>query len=582
MQTSIKQENQQHSPLKFVSLATGGSGSGGGNAYEEDVPMKYEEKPLLLNVELCLVCGDRASGRHYGAISCEGCKGFFKRSIRKQLGYQCRGTMNCEVTKHHRNRCQYCRLQKCLACGMRSDSVQHERKPILDKKESPVGAGSGGSGGSMGPGSSPGSAGGTNNATSMGATARAPSSSPNYLFFRPPNDFTEPNFTSMMFPVGFNFNDLKATLGQRAFLQQSGVFPGHSTSSPSTSGLQHDDEASDDNNPPNSIFTTAINTLSSLTATSSADFLQAAINKHTIAESLELITNLPFEMSANGARDFVNSDQCPAAAASRDNSSPSGDGSSSPTGPTPLTIDPSDLDPLIPEACVAFSLQIPNVVPAYLNLHYTCETGSRLLFSSVIWVSKLPVFRSLPDDCQVQILRACWTELFVLGLAQSAPQLAFTTIVTSLVNCFKAAVVQKNLTAARIKLMADNISRLCDFVQNIQRIGVDDYEFAALRLLLLFNTDNIRREPMRQSSSLEGIQEIACRCLRAHIDQSHHPSQSDRFAKLLLKLPALRTFNANTMEDLFFANLIGQVQIDNVIPYILKLGVASGIKSETT
>lgn len=61
------------------------------------------------------------SGRHYGAISCEGCKGFFKRSIRKQLGYQCRGNKNCEVTKHHRNRCQYCRLQKCLAMGMRSD-----------------------------------------------------------------------------------------------------------------------------------------------------------------------------------------------------------------------------------------------------------------------------------------------------------------------------------------------------------------------------------------------------------------------------------------------------------------------------
>ncbi|KAF4533457.1 hypothetical protein B566_EDAN001184 [Ephemera danica] len=78
-------------------------------------------RSLCLAVELCVVCGDRASGRHYGAISCEGCKGFFKRSIRKQLGYQCRGNKNCEVTKHHRNRCQYCRLQKCLAMGMRSD-----------------------------------------------------------------------------------------------------------------------------------------------------------------------------------------------------------------------------------------------------------------------------------------------------------------------------------------------------------------------------------------------------------------------------------------------------------------------------
>lgn len=78
---------------------------------------------LCLTIELCVVCGDRASGRHYGAVSCEGCKGFFKRSIRKQLGYQCRGSKNCEVTKHHRNRCQYCRLQKCLACGMRSDCM---------------------------------------------------------------------------------------------------------------------------------------------------------------------------------------------------------------------------------------------------------------------------------------------------------------------------------------------------------------------------------------------------------------------------------------------------------------------------
>ena len=112
---------------------------------------------LALSVEYCVVCGDRASGththtrsltqlsselninqmksiqkvitfvmvwlpgRHYGAISCEGCKGFFKRSIRKQLGYTCRGGKDCEVTKHHRNRCQYCRLQKCLSMGMRSD-----------------------------------------------------------------------------------------------------------------------------------------------------------------------------------------------------------------------------------------------------------------------------------------------------------------------------------------------------------------------------------------------------------------------------------------------------------------------------
>ena len=76
----------------------------------------------VLGCELCVVCGDRASGRHYGVVSCEGCKGFFKRSMRKDQGYRCRMNKDCDVNKNYRNRCQYCRLQKCLAMGMRSDS----------------------------------------------------------------------------------------------------------------------------------------------------------------------------------------------------------------------------------------------------------------------------------------------------------------------------------------------------------------------------------------------------------------------------------------------------------------------------
>uniref|UniRef100_A0A914CD10 Uncharacterized protein n=1 Tax=Acrobeloides nanus TaxID=290746 RepID=A0A914CD10_9BILA len=86
--------------------------------------------PRDMCIELCVVCGDKASGRHYGAVSCEGCKGFFKRSIRKQIGYVCRGSKDCPVTKFHRNRCQFCRLKKCLAMGMKSESVQAERKPM--------------------------------------------------------------------------------------------------------------------------------------------------------------------------------------------------------------------------------------------------------------------------------------------------------------------------------------------------------------------------------------------------------------------------------------------------------------------
>jgi len=66
----------------------------------------------------CRVCGDRASGFHYGVTSCEGCKGFFRRSVQRGVEYRCLREGGCPVQKLSRTRCQHCRLQKCLAVGM--------------------------------------------------------------------------------------------------------------------------------------------------------------------------------------------------------------------------------------------------------------------------------------------------------------------------------------------------------------------------------------------------------------------------------------------------------------------------------
>ena len=89
----------------------------------------------VLGCELCVVCGGRASGRHYGVVSCEGCKGFFKRSMRKDQGYRCRMNKDCDVNKNYRNRCQYCRLQKCLAMGMRSDSEYYKSRVRCESQD---------------------------------------------------------------------------------------------------------------------------------------------------------------------------------------------------------------------------------------------------------------------------------------------------------------------------------------------------------------------------------------------------------------------------------------------------------------
>ena len=81
---------------------------------------------------LCLVCGDKASGKHYGVQSCDGCRGFFKRSIRRNLEYVCKESGACVVDVARRNQCQACRFKKCLLVKMNRDGQLHA---ILSKHE---------------------------------------------------------------------------------------------------------------------------------------------------------------------------------------------------------------------------------------------------------------------------------------------------------------------------------------------------------------------------------------------------------------------------------------------------------------
>ncbi|KAL3289717.1 hypothetical protein HHI36_023117 [Cryptolaemus montrouzieri] len=437
-------------------------------------------------IELCVVCGDRASGRHYGAISCEGCKGFFKRSIRKQLGYQCRGNKNCEVTKHHRNRCQYCRLQKCLACGMRSDSVQHERKPIIDKKE-------------------------FNNSSSN----FSPNTSINKIFIRKDlnsdnTSFLQSNFNPCDLRLQFLHKRMANSTNERYY-------------SLSPSQASNDDDLSmDSTNNGNGDL---------------SDAVTVARDKQLISKALDTMARVQF-LDGNDLSSLTE-DRC------------------------------FDYEgPLLQEQHVAFNLQIPGPVPPYLNIHYICESGSRLLFLSVHWAKNIPAFQFLSSEVQISLLRNCWGELFALGLAQCSQTLSLTTILSALISHLHASIAQDKMSANKVKQVTDHIVKLRDYVSTMNRLHVDEHEYAYLKAISLFSPD---QPELLLRKQIEKLQEKAFQSLKDYVHNSF-PDDNDRFPRLLLRLPPLRGLDPSILEELFFAGLIGQVQISSVIPYILRMG----------
>ncbi|XP_070154605.1 ecdysone receptor isoform X2 [Polyergus mexicanus] len=114
----------------------GGGGNGNGSGTSEGCDAKKRKGPTpRQQEELCLVCGDRASGYHYNALTCEGCKGFFRRSITRNAVYQCKYGNGCEIDMYMRRKCQECRLKKCLTVGMRPECVVPEYQCAVKRKE---------------------------------------------------------------------------------------------------------------------------------------------------------------------------------------------------------------------------------------------------------------------------------------------------------------------------------------------------------------------------------------------------------------------------------------------------------------
>ncbi|CAI9715051.1 orphan steroid hormone receptor 2 isoform X3 [Octopus vulgaris] len=494
------------------------------------------------NFKPCIVCGDKASGRHYGAISCEGCKGFFKRSIRKQLGYACRGNKDCPVTKMHRNRCQFCRLQKCLAVGMRSESVQQERKPPDSEKKAP--------------------------------TAMATSTQRIYIR----KDLNSPaaaipNFSNRVSEI--EDEESKSNENLLANLQERLIHTDHGTMVLSSALTQNSQKSNN----------TAANLISDLSTLASVVTTLAAMGKNGAQESTDPNSSSGTSTAASSSSNSNGHVSSPGESAdsvvkafdtlARAVHHPQSQSQETQTGLSQGENAESD-EPvleiegnLLSATNFLFNLNTPSPMPAYLNVQYICESASRLLFLSMHWVRSIPAFQLLNADTQMLLVRSCWCEMFVLGLAQCSQAMYLSTILGAILNHLQSPLSFDKNNSERAKLVTEHIIKLQSYVHTMENLQVNNTEYAYLKAMTLFCPDNT----CKGSKQVERFQEKAHIELRHHI-QELHPQNQNRLSKLLLRLPPLRSVNPSIMEELFFSGLTGSVQIDSIIPHILRMETA--------
>uniref|UniRef100_A0A8C8HZ22 Nuclear receptor subfamily 2 group C member 2 n=1 Tax=Oncorhynchus tshawytscha TaxID=74940 RepID=A0A8C8HZ22_ONCTS len=475
-------------------------------------------------VEYCVVCGDKASGRHYGAVSCEGCKGFFKRSVRKNLTYSCRSNQDCVVNKHHRNRCQFCRLRKCLDMGMKMESVQSERKPIDLPRERPVNCA----------------------ASTEKIYIRKNLMSP--LIATPTFITDSDGSRSSLLDPGMLVNiqqpliqadgtlllatDTKSESGQGDLGTLASVVTSLANLTDSLSESLNNSDTSDDQQEEQSAseITRAFDTLAKALNPSESGVGQ------NLAEGGECVGGATIQVIS---RDQV----------------------------TPLI---EVEGPLLTDTHVSFKLTMPSPMPDYLNVHYICESASRLLFLSMHWASSIPAFSALGQESNTSLVRACWNELFTLGLAQCAQIMSLSTILEAIINHLQNSIQDDKVSAERVKLVMEHIWKLQEFCNSMAKMETDSYEYAYLKAIVLFSPDH---PGLNSCSQIVKFQEKAQMELQDYV-QKTYPDDTYRLTRILMRLPALRLMSSSITEELFFTGLIGNVPIDSIIPYILKMETA--------
>uniref|UniRef100_A0A3Q4G5I6 Retinoic acid receptor RXR n=1 Tax=Neolamprologus brichardi TaxID=32507 RepID=A0A3Q4G5I6_NEOBR len=188
-----------------------------------------------------------------------------------------------------------------------------------------------------------------------------------------------------------------------------------------------------------------------------------------------------------------------------------------------------------------------------------CQAADKQLFTLVEWAKRIPHFSELPLDDQVILLRAGWNELLIASFSHRS-----VTVKDGILLATGLHVHRSSAHSAGVGSIFDRV--LTELVSKMKDMQMDKTELGCLRAIVLFNPD---AKGLSNPAEVEGLREKVYASLESYTKQKY-PDQPGRFAKLLLRLPALRSIGLKCLEHLFFFKLIGDTPIDTFLMEMLE------------
>ncbi|KAK5912312.1 hypothetical protein CesoFtcFv8_002201 [Champsocephalus esox] len=444
-------------------------------------------------VLLCKVCGDIASGFHYGVHACEGCKGFFRRSIQQNIHYKmCVKNENCLIMRMNRNRCQHCRFKKCLSVGMSRDAVRFGRIPkrekqrLLDEMQSYMNS--------------------LNESASMEMEVSPPTDAPCSPQTQTSEEAASISYLRDEKPIKIAAGN--GNIGTSSFRNNSAQKPSLSNSGTQTHHTVHGEQAS-----------YLVPTSCPVSSTNS--------------ENSTIVDNAKYNFSSNQNQCPVSGHLSSQSYSANQNSYSAGDFQKQSACPWKLSGGAKVL------ACPLNSCP---VAPASRSSQEVWESFSQCFTPAVKEVvefaKSIPGFQSLSQHDQVMLLKSGTFQVLMVRFSSLFdPKQRTVTFLNGQTY---------SLASLRALGMGPLLEAMFDFSEKLASLGLEPDEMALFMAVVLVSAD---RSGIVEVGALELLQENLIKALRSLIT-SRRPDDSTLFQKLLLRLPDLRTLNNHHSDKL--------------------------------